>query len=165
MIVENLLVYRIEPIDKNGDIHIGDSLPMPEENPEMKLPQRKKDAEDLFEEVRLSSFPDLLSRKRSLYVIPFEIEFVERWADTKYLKSFAEYLLLTLRLNGELEWYDADFFNDTVSPFPRYSNNELANHYWAGLGNDYSQTELVEGLFRGTAIIENIERKVHEALY
>lgn len=165
MIVENLLVYRIEPIDKNGDIHIGDSLPMPEENPEMKLPQRKKDAEDLFEDARLSFFPDLFSRKSSLFVIPFEIKYVELWADTKYSKNYAEYLLLTLRLNGELEWYDADLFNDIVSPFPQYPLEELAKLYWGGLGDDYSQTELVEGLFRGTAIIEKIERKVHKALY
>lgn len=157
-------VYRIEPIEKINQFKINMELPKVIRDTS-NWSDLKNKSENFFEDIRNSEFPNMPSRLHSLFVIPYDMDYVLKWADAKYGKEHREYTLLTLELCGELKWFDADLFNDFNSPFPRYSpKEELARHYWRGLDVDYNQIDLVEGLFNGTAVIKRIEPKTHDAI-
>lgn len=164
MKVSNILVYRIEPFEKIGIFQEGDILSYPIDKNDTSMTLRKKELEDSFEKVRLSLFGDRPSRKSAMFVIPCDMNYVLRWADTKYGKAYANYLLLSLRLEGELFWHDADLFNDALLPLNLIPIDNLAQQYWGGLDEAYENVELVEGLFIGTATVEKIEIKTHDAL-
>ena len=153
-------VGRIVPIEANGQYQVGQVLfqPQPKINPNYS--PRKLMIENIFENVRNAKFPHLPSRKSSLFVFPMnEVKYEEEWLNILYPHRNAEYVLLTLSLTGELLWFDSDFYNECQL----YSNNipklrEQASQYWKPI-EDYLDLPQIEGLFIGTAIVENIEVK------
>lgn len=161
--VSNISVYRIESSDKSKLLYVGDVLSYPMNKDESLMTDSKKGIEDEFEKVRLKCYENQPSRKRGLFVIPLDLTYVNDWADIKFAKSFAEYCLLTLNLEGELIWHDADLFNHAFLPFYNNSIEELACRYWEGLCDSYDSTELVEGLFFGEATVLNKQIMCHKA--
>ena len=153
-------VGRIVPIEMKEQYKVGQVLflPQPKINPDYS--ERKLMIENIFEDGRKTVFPHLPSRQSSLFVFPIDdVKYEEEWLNILYPHQNAEYVLLTLSLTGELLWFDSDFYNECQL----YSNNipklqEQASQYWKPI-EDYLGLPQIEGLFIGTAIVENIEVK------
>lgn len=120
---------------------------------------KKLHIEEIFEDIRITDYPDLPSRKNALFVFPLEKKHEQEWLNIFYPKLNVEYILLTLVLDGDLYWFDADSYNGCY-----YADENSIKHnalnYWRVI-DDYSQLPLIEGLFIGDAIVENIEVKFY----
>lgn len=154
--------YRVGRIVKYEDLQrytIGQLLSRPQIITNPNYSPKKVQIETAFEDMRKKTFPNMPSRKNSLFVFPFEERYEQEWLNTMYPKLNVDYVLLTLVLNGELYWFDADYYNDSYYA-DENSIKRNALNYWRVV-DDYSQLPLVEGLFIGNAIVENIEVKYY----
>lgn len=153
-------VGRIVPIDSSGQYKVGQVLLQPQSKINPNYSPRKLMIETLFEKIRVTDYHNLPSRQTSLFVFPIDDEiFREEWLNILYPHQNVEYVLLTLSLTGELLWFDSDFYNDCLLfELDPSKLEEQARLYWEPK-DDYSNLPQIEGLFVGTAIIENIEIK------
>lgn len=120
----------------------------------------KVQVETVFEDVRKKTFPNMPSRMNSLFVFPLTERYTQEWLNTMYPKLNVGYIFLTLILNGDLYWFDADYYNDSLFLDDINDIKSYALNYWKSIDN-YSDLPLIEGLFIGNAIVENIEVKYH----
>ena len=164
MNVNGVMVYRVIPIEESDGIHIGDTIPIPEANEQFQCSDNKKNAENLFEDYRAREFPAFPSRKSCLFVLPQDIEFVDRWVKAHHPHDDWTYVLLTLQLKGQLLWCDEDHFTKAGLPLPPVFKESEAREYWTKAGNDYTTFEIPEGLFIGKATIKNIEQLEHKGI-
>lgn len=160
MQVKGYKVGRIVPIESLGQYKKGQLILQPQPNINPNYSSRKLMIESTFEKIRVTDYPNLPPRQNSLFVFPIDdVKFREEWLNILYPHQNAEYVLLTLSLTGELLWFDSDFYNECQL----YCNNipklqEQASQYWKPI-EDYLGLPQIEGLFIGTAIVENIEVK------
>ena len=159
MEVSNYKIGRIVKIEDLQRYIVGQSLSQPQIIANPNFSPKKLQIEDIFEDVRMTNFPDLPSRLNSLFVFPLEERHEQEWLSIMYPKLNVEYVLLTLVLNGNLYWFDANYYNDSYYA-DENSIKRNALNYWQVI-NDYLQLPLVEGLFIGNAIVENIEVKYY----
>lgn len=159
MQVKGYKVGRIVPIESLGQYEVGQVLCQPQfrVNPDYSL--RKISIEEIFENVRANNYPYLPSRQRSLFVFPIDDKkYEEEWLKTLYPHQTVQYILLTLSLNGELYWFDSDFFTDCLPLNDADKINEQAHKYWRPK-KDYANIPQIEGLFVGAACVEGMEIK------
>lgn len=159
MKVKGYKVGRIVPIESLGQYKKGQLILQPQPNINPNYSSRKLMIESMFEKIRVTDYPNLPSRQNSLFVFPIDdVKFREEWLNILYPHQNVEYVLLTLSLTGELLWFDSDFYNDCLLFESDPSKfEEQARLYWEPK-DDYNLPQ-IEGLFVGTAIIENIEIK------
>lgn len=160
MQVKGYKVGRIVPIESLGQYKEGQVLLQPHPRINANYSPRKLMIENYFERIRVADYPNLPSRKSSLFVFPIDdMKFREEWLNILYPHQNVEYVLLTISLTGELFWFDSDFYNDCLLfELDPSKLEEQARLYWEPK-DDYSNLPQIEGLFVGTAIIENIEIK------
>lgn len=159
MIVSNYRVGRIVKIEYRHQYFEGQLISQPNKIKDPDYSPKKVQVETDFEDVRKKTFPNMPSRKNSLFVFPLEERYEQEWLNVLYPKLNIEYVLLTLVLNGDLYWFDTDYYNDSYYA-DKNSIKRNALNYWRVV-DDYSQLPLVEGLFIGNAIVENIEVKYY----
>ena len=154
--IENVtykLAYRIiraEPqviLKRNMILDIPSEVVITEETPVSLL-------EDYFEDKRLSYNTQSPSRKSCLYIFPYSDYWVDRWTKSMFPHMKATYFLLTLQLNGLISWHDANLF--TISGINPAARERSAKEYWSHCFNSDS---LVEGLFKGNAILVDFEKR------
>lgn len=157
MDIENELVYRIISQSKSDDFGINETIPIPMERDDFPCSPRKKETEDSFEKLRASSFPNLPSRKSSLFVLPHDLTIVNKWLSGHYPHDYYDYTLCELRISGTLIWCDEDKFTSAcIEPATRETD---AKSYWNNAGDTYDSFDLPEGLFRGEATLVAKEDK------
>jgi len=139
----------------------------------------KKEVEDAFEVFRLSYANSFPSRKKALYVFPYDPEPLSRfyedyWLEQKFHHDSQGYIRLTLSLTGRLFWFDAYHFEkyaETVIPelimVNRWSQDDIATiqnsclkSYWRHIReSEFTEDMLIEGLFVGDAVVVDVENK------
>ena len=161
MLVKDYLVYRVISVEKATCLNVGGLLPIPNENKLFDGSIIKKETEDCFERIRASSFNHLISRKSCLFVLPYNMEYVQRWLSDEHPHDDCNYALLTIKLDGELIWCDQSKYTD-AGVLARL-RVEIATDYWREAGDEYKSFELPEGLFRGRAVLIKIDINNHIA--
>ena len=124
----------------------------------------KDNIERIFEETRVKISPNALSREDALFVIPYCDFLVDNWIRTIRPRENVSYCLLTLKLNGILEWHNADFFN--IAGAKKCCTDEKivqALKYWLNMPYQTQNPDdiLIEGLFKGDAQIVKVEIRQH----
>lgn len=145
MKVENYIAYRIIG---DLDFEVGKYL--------YSKPEYKIQMEDELERVRQERCPHLPSRRLAMYVIPSE-EFEQDWA-VRLFQPVTGYYWLKLSLTGDLFWFNSDLLTLSMT-------EEKAVEYWGSeLTDPYMKKDFVvpEGLFIGTAVIEEVTYKCFE---
>lgn len=161
MNVEKLVVYRVESPIVADNLHIGDAINIPTKCDNLVESPTKAASEDFFETIRLNSFNHLPSRLSSLFVFPREDAVVELWVSLNSRFKVCKYALLSLELTGELFWFDEDLFTKAGVPCYHEQIESLATKYWGSASCSPSGFVLPEGLFRGVAIIKQIELRTY----
>ena len=157
-------VYRVIPIDKAANLHLGDIVPIPKEDKNFICAESKAKVEDVFETKRINIVPDYPSRKACLFVFPFDKDIIENFLCLAHSHNSFDYALLSLDLTGTLIWCDMDKFTVAGTPLGTKIRDSLAREYWESAGADYSDFGLPEGLFVGQATIVNIEQHHYKGL-
>lgn len=103
--------------------------------------------EQVFEDVRRESYPQLPSRQSCLWVC--EAETLAHW---KEIAPQLRRSVLTLELEGEL--FCGDDYWLEIDTFSAIEYAKRAHHYWAG---EMSEQPCREYLFRGTAVVTHVE--------
>ena len=153
-------VGRIVKIEYRHQYFEGQLISQPNKIKNPNYSHKKLQVEIAFEDVRKKTFPNMPSRMNSLFVFPLEERYEQEWLNVLYPKLNVEYVLLTLILNGDLYWFDADCYNDCLFIDDLNLTRPNALKYWKTI-DDYSDLPLVEGLFIGNAIVENIDVKYY----
>lgn len=114
----------------------------------------RKETEEIIEAYREASTV-LISRESSLFVCS-TIDNVKLWAIKKF-KVKRPYLY-TLELTGELYWVDASLYEKVFECIDNGCGNtercqKDAINYWKEVNPNEEYPVLVEGLFKGTALI------------
>lgn len=121
------------------------------------LPLRKLDMDSLdkgtieknfkFEKIRKEKYASLPSRIESNIFVFANREYADKWIGQIY-GTISDYLLLDLRLDGEIKWFEAmDYYED--KPIV----------YWEGASDEPLNSSTTEGIFHGIAHIEKIVRR------
>lgn len=114
----------------------------------------RKETEEIIEAYREATTV-LISRESSLFVCS-TIDNVKLWAIKKF-KMKRPYLY-TLELTGELYWVDASLYEKVFDCIDKGCGNtercqKDAINYWKEVNPNEEYPVLVEGLFKGTALI------------
>lgn len=159
------VVYRVVSQERANYINVGDVINSPVENPDFVCSPLKMFAEDCFERVRLEVFESCPSRKSCLFVLPHDCQIVDQWVFEHYPHSDWNYVLLTLKLDGELIWCDEDIYSNFAVDHSSNVENSLAQQYWVSANSaDYSMFLMPEGLFVGRALVLKKEDKQHKGI-
>ncbi|MCW3102429.1 MAG: hypothetical protein JWO09_869 [Bacteroidetes bacterium] len=109
--------------------------------------------EFIFEDIRASEFPNLPSRKKCMFLIPFEVNAMAYAENMKYPLDNKTLLELELQDPYSLHYADLTLLNCNSMPHPQ--KVEAARRYWQGTEERGLNTEvLFEGRFKIAKVIE-----------
>lgn len=111
--------------------------------------------ETIFEEVRLTHFPQLPSRERCLWLItPSDNQnsIFEKWI-AELAKNNEPLQILKLKCSGKIHYANSSYLNTFVGGFNKF--RELSFKYWSGFDSEPTSPE-TECLFEGFVTIEQI---------
>lgn len=136
-----MVVERIEPV---SDLTAGNVL-----YPRVvKMSERKRHIEQIFEDVRIEKFPHLPSRLHSVYVYPqSEHNYKSVWLNYKYSHSVTIYNLIEAEVDV-VYWFDATYYNMITPKTPDDLIRDYAIKYWESLmtEDEFAYDKDVEGL-------------------
>lgn len=168
MIVNDQIVYRIVPIRDGVEApYVGQVIPSPDSRTFENYSEYKRHIEAIFETVRKSEFNKIqTSRLNSLFVCKSIDDAKYLWANAYETDYF---YILDLSVTGELNWFDAQFFNKCKLNSTEKESQANALNYWQSISNvadsfDIYKSE-VEGLLVGNATIiecNRFERERHK---
>lgn len=110
--------------------------------------------EYIFEEIRTSDFPDKPSRKKCMFLVPYEVDIYEYASNLQYDLSTRTLLEIETIDGGQIHFADLTLLNCNAH---KHSDKvEAAKKYWLGTNNFDLNTEvLFTGQFMVTSIIES----------